>query len=403
MAQDHRLPVSKKEYTKGYTDGENTQKARRKITVTGRFFDYTLLFVILLLLGFGLIMIYSVSSYEALDTFGDAAYYVKSQARSVIIGLILMIIFAQIPHEFWKRVSLPFYLLVLILNVCVFIPGIGTDLNTGSNRWISVGSLSFQPSEFVKISVILLLATLLSRLPVQIRRLRSFAVIIGVLLPIVVVVALSNLSTAIIIAGIAFIMLFVINAQRKHLAALLCVGVIFGLVFIMIFGYRSDRVAAWLNPESASTDTYQTVQGLYAIGSGGFFGKGLGASLQKLENVPEAQNDFIFTIIVEELGFFGAVCVLILFALMLWRFVIIAVNARDLYGSLLVVGVMAHIALQVILNIAVVTNTIPNTGITLPFISYGGTSVMILLAEMGIVLNVSRAIPLHLGDANREG
>lgn len=377
-------------------------QGRKKTVVTGRFFDYSLLFIILLLLGFGLVMIYSVSSYEAMDTFGDAAYYLKQQGTSVIIGLVLMFIVSMVPHAWWKRVSLPVYVIVLILNLCVFIPGIGTDLNTGSNRWIEIGGRSFQPSEFVKIAVILLLATLLSRLPLQIQKLRSFAIIVGVLLPIVIVVALSNLSTAIIIAGIAFIMLFVINARRKHLAGLLCLGVVFALVFILVFGYRSDRVAAWLNPESAASDTYQTVQGLYAIGSGGFFGKGLGASLQKLSNVPEAQNDFIFTIIVEELGFFGAVCVLLLFALMLWRFVIIAVNARDLYGSLLTVGVMAHIALQVILNIAVVTNTIPNTGITLPFISYGGTSVIILLIEMGIVLNVSRAIPLNLGDSLKE-
>ena len=163
----------------------------------------------------------------------------------------------------------------------------------------------------------------------------------------------------------------------------------------MLAGYRGNRIEAWLHPETAGDKGYQTLMGLYAIGSGGLFGKGLGASLQKMGHVPEVQNDMIFTIICEELGLFGAVCVILLYVLMIWRMMVIANNAKDLFGALLVVGVMAHISLQVILNIAVVTNTIPNTGVTLPFISYGGTSIVFLMSEIGLVLGVSRGIKLE--------
>ena len=207
------------------------------------------------------------------------------------------------------------------------------------------------------------------------------------------VVAYNNLSTAIIIVGIAFIMVF-ISSPKTAPFILAFVGVAL-LAVVFIFGtYRQERVQIWLHPENYDTG-YQTLQGLYAIGSGGLFGKGLGESIQKLGFVPEAQNDMIFSIICEELGLFGAICLILLFILMLWRFMVIANNAKDLYGALLVVGIMAHIAIQVILNIAVVTNSIPNTGITLPFISYGGTSASFLLAEMGLALSVSRGIQLE--------
>ena len=219
------------------------------------------------------------------------------------------------------------------------------------------------------------------------------------LLPLVVVIAYSNLSTAVIVMGIAVCMLFVASPKYSHFfviigsAAVAMIG-----AFGLLFSYRRTRIEAWLKPETAGEDGYQTLMGLYAIGSGGLFGKGLGKSLQKLGNVPESQNDMIFTIICEELGLFGATCVILLFILLLWRMMIIANNAPDLFGSLLVTGVMAHIAIQVILNIAVVTNTIPNTGVILPFISYGGTSLIFLMAEMGIVLSVSRRIKLESFD-----
>jgi cell division protein FtsW len=173
---------------------------------------------------------------------------------------------------------------------------------------------------------------------------------------------------------------------------------LFVVLFISLSSYRGGRIEAWLHPETAGDKGYQTMQGLYAIGSGKLFGKGLGGSLQKLGNVPESMNDMIFTIICEELGLFGAICVILLYILLIWRMMVIANNARDLFGALLVTGVMSHIAIQVILNIAVVTNTIPNTGVTLPFISYGGTSVVFLMSEMGLVLGVSRGIRLEAMD-----
>ena len=221
-------------------------------------------------------------------------------------------------------------------------------------------------------------------------------VVIGViLLPLVGIVAASNLSTAVIIMGIGVCMLFVASPKYSHFVIIVILGVAFVAVFIMFAGYRGDRIQAFLHPETAGDKGYQTLMGLYAIGSGGLFGKGLGESLQKLGNVPESQNDMIFTIICEELGLFGAICLMLLFVLLIWRMMVIANNAKDLYGSLIVVGAMAHIAIQVILNIAVVTKTIPNTGVILPFISYGGTSIIFLMAEMGLVLSVSKGIKLE--------
>ena len=205
------------------------------------------------------------------------------------------------------------------------------------------------------------------------------------------------MSSALIIVGIAFVMLFIASPKYSHYIILGVAGVTVILVYLFTgSGFRSERVAAWLDPESyAQGKGYQTLQSLYAIGSGGLTGKGLGQSVQKLGYVPEAQNDMVFSIICEELGLFGGIAVILLFLLMIWRFMIIANNAEDLYGSMIVIGVMAHISIQVILNIAVVTNVIPNTGITLPFISYGGTSVVLLLAEMGLVLSVSKRIKLE--------
>jgi cell division protein FtsW len=210
----------------------------------------------------------------------------------------------------------------------------------------------------------------------------------------VVAVITENLSTAIIILGIAFVMLFVASPNYKPFVVMIIVAVVAVGVFLMVGdGFRLNRIEVWKDPEAYSdSGGYQVMQGLYAIGSGGFFGKGLGQSLQKMGFIPEAQNDMIFTIICEELGLFGAICVILMFLFMLWRMMVIANNAPDVFSSMIVVGVMAHVALQVVLNIAVVTNTIPNTGVTLPFISYGGTSVVFLLMEMGLVLSIARSI-----------
>ncbi len=359
------------------------------------YFDYNLLFLIIFLVCFGLVMLYSSSSYIAANSalFNyDGAYYLKKQLRNIILGAAGMIVLTFIDYRVWKRFSLLAYMGSLAL--CVAVIFVGSDSH-GSTRWLDIGPISFQPSEIAKIGIILFLAMMLEKVAKQLKSGWNLLKVLFMVAPVIVVVAISNLSTAVILAGIAVCMLFVASPKYSHFIVVGIAGVCFVAVFIVTAGYRMGRIEAWLDPEAAGDLGYQTLQGLYAIGSGGLFGKGLGESLQKLGNVPESQNDMIFTIICEELGLFGAISVILLFMLLIWRMMIIANNAKDLYGSLIVVGVMSHIAIQVILNIAVVTNSIPNTGVILPFISYGGTSFVFLLCEMGLVLSVSRGIRLE--------
>ncbi len=367
------------------------------------FFDYTLLFIVLFLLGFGLVMLYSTSSYEASIEMGDSAFYLKNQLRSTLIGLGAMLVVANIPYHFWERFAVLGYLVSMVLILLVLTP-LGVERN-GARRWLDVG-ISVQPAEIAKLGMILFLTTLVCYMGKSIRSAKGFAIVLGVPLPIVLMVwkITDNLSSAIIILGIALLMLFVACPDYKRfiIMGLLGVAVCAAAVFFVVqsagsgeAGFRGDRILAWLDPESDPSDKgFQTLQGLYAIGSGGIWGKGLGQSMQKLGFLPEAQNDMIFSIICEELGLFGAICILMMFLLLIWRFMVIANNAPDLFGALLVVGVLGHIAIQVILNVAVVTNTIPNTGISLPFISYGGSSVLFLLIEIGLVLSVGRGIRL---------
>lgn len=374
-------------------DRRDKRKAGKKRTSI-RYFDYNLLFILIFLLCFGLVMLYSSSSYTAANTYGDSAYFLKRQIRNMLVGLVPMIILAVIDYRKWKKFGRMIYLISFTMCILVLIPGVGVNHN-GSSRWLGFGSLSFQPSELAKISVILFLAALLERMTKMISTGWGLFKVFLVLLPLVGVVAYQNLSTAIIIFAIAVCMIFVASSKYMHFVVVGVAGVLLGVFFIAAAGYRVGRITAWLHPEEASSDdVYQTMQGLYAIGSGKLFGKGLGESIQKMGNVPENENDMIFSIICEELGLFGAVCVILLYILLLWRMMVIANNAADLYGALLVSGIMSHIAIQVILNIAVVTNSMPNTGVTLPFISYGGTSIVFLMAEMGLALSVSKGIRL---------
>ncbi len=360
---------------------------------TTKYFDYSLLFLVIFLLGFGLVMLYSVSAYEAQSEFGDATYYLRHQARNIAIGLVFMAIASRIPYQFWKKIWVSRFVYAVSFLLCAAVIVVGSDAN-GSQRWLKIGPIQFQPSEIAKVAVIIYLAAVLSRMPKQIRDFKSILKILIRVAPIIAVIAYSNLSTAIIVAGICVMMMFVASPKYSHFLVLALLVVAMGAIFVLTQSYRSDRILAWLHPEDYPDEAYQTLQGLYAIGSGGLFGKGLGASIQKLGYVPEAQNDFIFTIICEELGLFGGICVILLFILLIWRFMVIANNAADLFGAMLVVGVLSHISLQVVLNLAVVTNSMPNTGVILPFISYGGTSMIFLLTEMGLVLSVSRGIRL---------
>ncbi|MCD8217674.1 MAG: putative lipid II flippase FtsW [Clostridiales bacterium] len=366
---------------------------RRKKEKQKKFFDYSLLFLIIFLLGFGLVMLYSVSAYEAQSEFGDATYYLRHQMRNILIGLVFMAITTVIPYQWWKKLWVSRGVYAISFLLCLAVIVVGSDAN-GSQRWLEIGPISFQPSEIAKVAVIIYLAAVLSRMPKQIKDFKTILKILIRVAPIIAAIAVSNLSTAIIVAGICVLMMFVASPKYSHFLVLGILVVAMGAIFILTQSYRSNRIMAWLHPEDYPDQSYQTLQGLYAIGSGGLFGKGLGSSIQKLGYVPEAQNDFIFSIICEELGLFGAICVILLFVLLIWRFMVIANNAADLFGSMLVVGVLSHISLQVILNLAVVTNSMPNTGVILPFISYGGSSMIILLAEMGLVLSVSRGIRL---------
>lgn len=357
-----------------------------------RYIDYTLLFMVIFLLGFGMVMLYSTSAYNATLRMGDSAYYLKRQMMAAALGFAGMFVCVKMDYHIFQKLSGLVYIGSLALCVLVIFLGSGKD---DSNRWFRIGGLSIQPSEIAKVAVIIFLAAMVSRAPKQMRNFRYCIRVIAAILPLFAVVAYTNLSTAVIIMGIAVIMVFVANPNYKPFFVIAGVMVAAVVIFINMATYRQDRIQAWLDPESTDKG-YQTLQGLYAIGSGGLFGKGLGESVQKLGFVPEAQNDMIFSIICEELGLFGAICVILMFILLLWRFMVIANHAKDMFGSYLVIGIMAHIALQVILNIAVVTNTIPNTGITLPFISYGGTSIAILLTEMGLALSVSKGLQVDM-------
>ena len=378
--------------------------SRRKSN-TESYMDYSMLFIVLFLLGFGLVMLYSTSSYMANLSYGDSAWYFKKQLFATILGVAAMFFVSNIPYHFWERFAVLGYIVsaVLILLIIPF----GVTAN-GAKRWLRIFGISLQPAEVAKLCMILFLASMICSMGKSIRERKGFYTVMAVPVPIALMLwrITSNLSSAIIVMGIAVLMLFVSCPDYKRfifLALAVAAGaalVVFAIVKIAesnpeSLEFRGERILAWLDPEAfASGKGFQTIQGLYAIGSGGILGKGLGASMQKLGFLPEPQNDMIFSIICEELGLFGAIAVILMFIMLIWRFMVIANNAPDLFGALLVVGVLGHIAIQVILNIGVVTNTIPNTGISLPFISYGGTSVVFLLIEIGLVLSVAKGIRL---------
>lgn len=377
---------------------------KRKKEQSEYFFDYSLLFIVLFLLGFGLIMIYSASSYEAYTDFNDAAYYLKKQAVAIVVGLVAMIVVANIPYHFWAK----FYGLGYIVSVIVILlvrSPIGKTAN-GAYRWIIIPGIGFQVqvAEIAKLCMILYLAVMVCKLGKSVRSMKGFLLMMAIPLPIFVLIwrVTNNMSSAIIIMAIAILMVFVASPDYKKfvVAGLGAIAAAAALVFYVANsdsagGFRFERIRVWLNPESDAQNVgFQTLQGLYAIGRGGIWGQGLGRSMQKLNFLPEAQNDMIFSIICEELGLFGAIAIILMFIMLIWRMMIIANNAPDLFGAMLVVGVIGHIAVQAILNIAVVTASIPNTGVSLPFISYGGSSVLFLLIEIGLVLNVAKRIQL---------
>lgn len=383
---------------------------KKGFTRKGQYFDYTLLTVIAVLLVFGLIMVYSTSSYSSYQDTGDAAYYFKKQLTSTLIGIGCMVITIFIDYKIWYRFKWLLFMAGLVSVLLVLTP-LGMEFN-GARRWIGIAGISIQPAEILKLTLIIVLAGFVCYSGSNMKNFRNNLVfcLMALVAAGMILLITNNMSTALILLGISYIMLMVGNPRPKWLIVATVIGIVAVVVFLIIFfnnvdsaeNFRFRRLLAWRNPKDyASGVGYQTLQSLYAIGSGGIFGKGLGKSIQKLGFIPEAQNDMVFSVVCEELGIVGGICLIFLFVIMLWRFMVIASNASDLFGSMLVVGVMAHISIQVILNIAVVTNLIPNTGVTLPFISYGGTSVMFLLIEMGIVLNVSRLIQVPVSSTGK--
>ena len=368
------------------------------------YYDYDLLLVIIFLMCFGVVMLYSSSAYSAQVDYKNDMFFFTRQAMIGIIGFIVMFIVSKIDYHLYGAYAKELFWFSMFLMALVQTP-LGKTVN-GARRWIRLpGDLSLQPAEFTKIAVILFMAYEICLFGQKAKKWDGIKILLGygLVATLGVFLLTDNLSTAIIVFAITCILIFVVHPKTKPFIAGVIVAGIVGIIGIIFLKYtlaksdnfRMRRIIAWLNPEAnADTDSYQFLQGLYAIGSGGFFGKGLGNSTQKLHAIPEAQNDMILAVICEELGVFGAIIILCLFAFMLYRLLFIARNAPDLYGALIATGIFAHIALQVTLNIGVVTGLLPTTGVTLPFISYGGTAIVILLAEMGIALGISSKIRL---------
>ena len=364
-------------------------------------FDLKLVVIVMTLCGFGLLMVYSASAYRAEYYYNDSKLYFNHQAIFIIIGTVLMLILSMIDYNVYdKKIrflhiqpAVILYLICIGLHWYVFFAGYSAG---GSSRWIQLGGgFNLQPSEVSKLCFVVFGALVVGTKKRIINTRRTIKNIGGVIViflmfaPILIPVALQNLSSAVILGGIIGIMLFCVSMDKKSFLLAILIPAGGAIIMILGKGYRSERLQHFLNPETMDSAD-QIMQGLYAIGFGGLFGRGLGNSVQKLGNMPEVHTDMIFTIICEELGIIGGICVIGLFLLLLWRIFMIALKAPDLYGALIATGVFAQVAIQVIMNIAVVTNSIPATGVPLPFISYGGSNLLILMAEMGIVLNVSK-------------
>ena len=369
------------------------------------YFDYNLLIVVIFLVCFGLVMLYSSSSYSAQIKFGDDMYYLKRQALVTVGSFFAMYVVSRINYHIYAKWAWPVYWIAMFLMALVRFSPLGVE-SYGSRRWLQMPfNMTLQPSEIMKIAIILLIPYLLCEMGKQAYSLKGIAKVAvwGIFAFVGVYYFTDNLSTALIVLLITCIMIFVVHPKTAPFLVLGGGGIAALMIILQIMAanvqnttnFRLRRILAWLKPDQYATEeSHQVTQALYAIGSGGFFGKGLGNSSQKMI-IPEAQNDMILSVICEELGVFGVIVVLLHFGFLLYRLVFIARNAPDIYGSLIATGIFAHIALQVILNIGVVTRILPTTGITLPFISYGGTSILFLMAEMGIALGISTKIKIN--------
>ncbi|MCI7657094.1 putative lipid II flippase FtsW [Anaerotignum sp.] len=368
--------------------GKAGRKPRRK-RIKADTYDFGLFFVVLTLVLFGVVMIFSASYYDTMSSQGDMFYYLKRQGVWAILGTIGMVVAMNVPYQLWKKLSFPLYMISNFL--LMILPVIGKNAK-GQVRWIQLGPLQFQPSEFTKIAVILYLSCYVLNHRKELGNLKGFAKAAGILAIPVVLIAMSNFSSALLLLLVGTTILFIASPKIWYFVAGIGALIPFAAIMVILpqFRYRLTRITTWLDPWSDLQGSgYQTVQSLYAVASGGLFGLGLGQSRQKTF-IPEAHNDIIFAIICEELGLVGAALVIILFAVVVWRGIRIAMNARDNYGMLVATGITSVIAFQSLINIGVVTNTIPNTGQPLPFISYGGTALLVAMGMMGILLNISK-------------
>ena len=355
--------------------------------------DWLMMLTVFVLVAFGLIMLYSASSYNSQLTFGSSSTYVTKQIKSTAVGLIGLLAAAIIPYRLWKKpVTWVIYALTL-LSVCgVMIPSISLSAN-GARRWIQIGGISFQPAELVKVGVIMMTALLVYMFRNLLGDIRFYLIVLAFIgLPAALIAIMTDdLGSTVIVFAIGFVMLAVMCPNRWFVIGTIAALIGAVVVLIAIKPYRLERVLAWIHLEEYADDEgFQIMQALYAIGSGGFLGKGLGKSTQKLGFVPESENDMIFSIICEENGVIVAIALLGLFAILLWRLWKLYSGTEDLFGKLLTVGVMTHIGVQTFVNVAVVTSLIPNTGVPLPFISYGGSSIIMILVEIGLVISVSQ-------------
>ncbi len=351
--------------------------------------DYPLLVVTLVLLSFGLLMVFSSSYYYAIDKMQDKTHFFTTDLKWIVFGIVAMLVASAVDYKAYKKIAVPLFVVSIALLVYVLIGG---RVVNNAQRWIYIGSQGFQPAEVAKIGMIMFFAYSLEKNYAFISKPKYLGIYIGIIaLVVLLIMKQPNMSTAVIIAGVMVIMLFIAGLNWLYAVLFAGGGALIGLLLVYDAPYRLNRLTAFLEPFKYKNDeSWQVIQSLYALGTGSIFGVGLGMSTQNKLYIPEPQNDFILATIGEELGLIGTVGLLIMFLILLYRCVKIAMNAPDVFSTLLASGITAMLGLQIIMNYAVATSSMPATGVTLPFISYGGTSVMILLGSVGIMLNISK-------------
>lgn len=370
-------------------------KSIKQLTIDskGKQLDFTLLFVVLVLLFIGLIALSSASSYYALTEFNDSSYYIVRQIAFAVVGIIGMLVISKIDYKKYLKFGYLIYGAGILLMLMVFVPGIGGTVN-GANRWLNLGFMRFQPSEIMKLCLIIGLSTYIEKNQAKMKTLKGYLVPAAMLgLVCLIMYFQDHMSGMIVMLVLGATIIFIngIKIKTRYLVIGILAVVVIAAIFLLGDSYRLERVISFMNPEADTTGSnWQPIQSLYAIGTGGLFGRGLGQSRQKYLWLPEAQNDFIFSVYAEEFGFVGCIVVLALYGFFVTRGLIIAMKSKNKYGTLIAGSIITMFAFQVIVNIAVVTVSMPTTGMPLPFFSAGGTSLLINLAAVGLVLNISR-------------